>query len=124
MIKSVLSPSAAASCWPLTGVKKLTYCVHGDRAVGGLTEGSGPGQVLSTYSEDVGEPLHQAGDLHLQRVEQGTIDSGPVFAVHLLSLDPVAQDRAAVILRLVPGDVGTARRHLVDSRGVGSIRRI
>ncbi len=104
--------------------KKLTDGVHGDCAVSGLTEWPGPGQVLCAYSEDVGKSLHQASDLHFQRVEQGTVDSGPVFAVHLFSLDPVAQDRAAVILWLVPGDVGTACCHLVDSGGVRSVRRI
>lgn len=103
---------------------KLTDGVHGNDAVAGLAEGSGPGQVLSTHSEDVGESLHQAGDLHVQRVEEGPVHSGPVFAVHLLPLDPVAQDRTAVILRLVPGDVGTACRDLVDSGSVGSVRRI
>lgn len=103
---------------------KLTDGVHGNDAVAGLAEGSGPGQVLSTHSEDVGESLHQAGDLHLQRIEEGPVHSGPVFAVHLLPLDPVAQDRTAVILRLVPGDVGTARCDLVDSGSVGSVGRI
>lgn len=102
----------------------LTDGVHGDRAVGGLAEGSGSGQVLRTHPEDVGESLHQAGDLHVQGVEQRPVDSGPVLAVHLLPLDPVAQDGAAVVLGLVPGDVGGARRHLVHSGGVGSVGRV
>lgn len=102
----------------------LTDGVHGDGAVGGLAERPGPGQVLGTDSKDVSETLHQASHLHIQRVEEGTIHSGPVFAVHFLPLYPVAQDRAAVVLRLVPGDVSGAGRHLVDSRCVGSIRRI
>lgn len=104
--------------------KKLTDGVHGDNAIGGLAEGPRPSQVLCTHPEDVGESFHQAGNLHLQRVEEGAVDSGPVFAVHLLSLDPVAQDWATIILRLVPGDVGGAGRHLMDSGGVGSIGRI
>ena len=108
------------SDWTIT----LTDGVHGDDAVSGLAEGPGTSQVFSTHSEDVGESLHQAGDLHLQRVEEGAVDTGPVFAVHLLPLDPVAQDGAAVVLRLVPGDVGAGRCHLVDSGGVGSVRRI
>lgn len=104
--------------------KKLTDGVHGDNAVSGLAEGPGPSQVLGTHSEDVGESLHQASDLHLQRVKEGAVDSGPVFTVHLLSLNPVAQDRATIILWLMPGDVGSACRHLVDSGGVGSVGRI
>lgn len=103
---------------------KLTDGVHGDDAVCGLTEGPGPGQVFGTHSEDVGESLHQASDLHIQRVEEGSVHSGPVFAVHLLPLDPVAQDRAAVVLWLMPGDVGGACCHLMDSGSVGSVRRI
>lgn len=110
--------------WTSDRNEKLTDGIHGNNAVGGVAEGPGPGQVLRTHSEDVGESLHQARDLDLQRVEEGTVDSGPVFAVHLLSLDPVAQDRATIILRLMPGDVGSARRHLMDSGGVGSIWRI
>lgn len=102
----------------------LTDGVHGEGAVCGLAEWPGPRQVLSTHSEDVGETLHQAGDLHVQRVEEGTVHSGPVFAVHFLPLYPVAQDWAAVVLRLVPGDVRRAGRHLVDSGGVGSIGRV
>lgn len=117
---NVINDSMKMSDWNET----LTDGVHGDGAVSGLAERPGPGQVLSTHSEDVGESLHQAHHLHVQRVEQDAVDSGPVFAVHLLPLDPVAQDRAAVILRLVPRDVGGARRHLVDSGGVGSIGRI
>ena len=102
----------------------LTDGVHGDGAVSGLAEWPRPSQVLSAHSENIGESLHQAGNLDVQRVEESAIHSGPVFAVHLLPLDPVAQDRASVVLWLMPGDVGGARRHLVDSRGVGSIRRI
>lgn len=103
---------------------KLTDGIHGNGAVGGLAEGPRPGQVFGTHSEDVSKTLMQAGDLHPQRVQEGPVDSGPVFAVHLLPLDPVAQDWAAIILRFMPGDVGAARRHLVDSGGVGRIGRI
>lgn len=103
---------------------ELTDSVHGNDAVSGLTEGPGPSQVLSTNSEDVGESLHQASYLHFQRVEESTVNSGPVFAVHLLPLNPVAQDGAAIVLRLMPGDFGRDCCHLMDSGGVGSIRRI
>lgn len=103
---------------------QLTDGIHGSGAVAGLAEWPRPSKVLGTHSKNVDESLHQASNLHLQRVEEGPVHSGPVFAVHLLPLDPVAQDRAAIILGLVPGNVGAACRHLMDSGGVGSIRRV
>lgn len=102
----------------------LTDFIHGDNAIGRITEGPGASQILSTDPEDVGQALHQASHLHLERVEEGSVDSGPVFAVHLLPLDPVTQDGASIVLWLMPGDVRGACRHLVDSGSVGSIRRI
>lgn len=86
----------------------LTDGIHGYGAVCGVTEGPGSSQVLCTYSEDVGESLHQPRDLHIKGVDEGPVHSGPVFAVHLLPLNPVAQNWATVILWLMPGDVGGA----------------
>ena len=102
----------------------LTDCIHGDSAVRWLAEGPGPGQVLSTHSENVGESLHQASDLHLQGVEEGPVHAGPVFTIHLLPLYPVAQNRTPIVFWLVPGDLRRACGHLMDSGSVRSIRRI
>lgn len=102
----------------------LTDSIHSSGAVTGLAEGPGPSQVLSTHSEYVGETLHQIADLDLQRVDEGTVHSCPVFTVHLLPLNPVAQDWTSIIFRLMPGEAGGARRHLMDSGSVGSIRGI
>lgn len=52
------------------------------------------------------------------------VHSGPVLAAHLLPLDPVAQNGATVVLGLMPGDVGGAGGHLMDSGSVGGIRRL
>lgn len=103
---------------------KLTNGVHGDGAIGGLAEGSGPSQVLGTNSEYVRQSLHQAANLDLQGVEKGPVDSGPVFAVNLLALNPVAQDGTTIVLGLVPRDVSTTCCHLMHTGSVGSIRRI
>lgn len=80
----------------------LTDSIHGGGAVTGLAEGPGPSQVLSTHSEYIGETLHQVADLDLQRVEEGTVHSCPVFTVHLLPFNPVAQDRTSIIFGLIP----------------------
>lgn len=102
----------------------LTDSIHGGGAVTGLTEGSRPSQVLSTHSEYIGETLHQVADLHLQRVDEGAVHSRPVFTVHLLPFNPVTQDWTSIIFGFMPGEVGGARRHLMDSGSVGSIRGI
>lgn len=105
--------------WPYT---VLTDSIHGGGAVTGLAEGPGPSQVLGTHSEYVGETLHQVADLDPQRVDEGAVHSCPVFAVHLLPFNPVAQDWTSIIFGFMPGEVGGARRHLMDSGSVGSIR--
>lgn len=102
----------------------LTDSIHGNGAVTGFTEWPGPSQVLSTHAEYIGETLHKVADLDLQGVDEGPVHSGPVFTVYLLPFNPVAQDWASIIFGFMPGEVGGACCHLMDSGSVGSVRGI
>lgn len=81
---------------------KLTDWIHYNYRISWGTEFSRASKILSTNSEDINQAFHKALNLECQGVEKIAVHSGPVLAIDLTSLNPVAQDRTAIVLRFMP----------------------